>query len=668
MGRTYFRTATLLFFIGFIFYTQALDVYAAGAISGTVFRDFNANAVQDLNEPPIEGIEVVGTDELGNIETATTDATGGYTLGVLPGDSARVEFLLPADGSLDFLQPGAGSLAGADSGLSTVQFVDISAGDVAGVDVGFNNPSQYCQANPDLIVACYVYGEFDEAPFSTDGGTTQFNPAAQTAMLSFPYDTTGTTVSAGNIYDRQAFMGSIGAVWGTSYHARSDAILVSAFTKRHSGFGPDGPGAIYRIEYNRAGNGAGVAGVVTLWADVGAASGNAFTDPHSPVPDPGGMMGRLFADTDAFNGVGTTSLGDLDMNADETLIYVSDLENRGAAGTPLMYEMGVNPDGTYSGAITEIEYPLPVTGVSGVVQGCAAADVRAGALKVYNGLVYAGLTCAPLYDYDANDPDNAPDDQLRSYVYEYTPGGTWNPTPVAEFGLNYPRGVASSGGGGLPAEWQSWTLNTDGVIDDDDFAPEQPFGQRGRPQPLLSDIEFDELGFMIVGIMDRTGHQTGNDNGGAGAGPVEGISAGDTLRLIPNNQTIPTAWTLENAGTDGLSTGAAANGQGPGGGEFYVDDNFGTTHDEVTLGGLALLYGSNEVVASVFDPLAVRSGGVRTLSNTGGTAVRNAEVFTQDAPGTFGKAAGIGDVELVCGLAPIEVGNRIWLDLDDDGI
>ena len=32
------------------------------------------------------------------------------------------------------------------------------------------------------------------------------------------------------------------------------------------------------------------------------------------------------------------------------------------------------------------------------------------------------------------------------------------------------------------------------------------------------------------------------------------------------------------------------------------------------------------------------------------------------------KAAGIGDVQALCGTAPIEVGNRIWVDADGDGI
>ncbi|MBK9743015.1 MAG: hypothetical protein IPO94_08635 [Saprospiraceae bacterium] len=34
----------------------------------------------------------------------------------------------------------------------------------------------------------------------------------------------------------------------------------------------------------------------------------------------------------------------------------------------------------------------------------------------------------------------------------------------------------------------------------------------------------------------------------------------------------------------------------------------------------------------------------------------------------FGKANGLGDPELMCNIAPIEIGNRVWVDTDGDGI
>jgi SdrD B-like domain/Ig-like domain CHU_C associated len=37
-------------------------------------------------------------------------------------------------------------------------------------------------------------------------------------------------------------------------------------------------------------------------------------------------------------------------------------------------------------------------------------------------------------------------------------------------------------------------------------------------------------------------------------------------------------------------------------------------------------------------------------------------------PGASGKAAGLGDMELLCDPAPIEIGNRVWVDVDNDGL
>ena len=67
------------------------------------------------------------------------------------------------------------------------------------------------------------------------------------------------------------------------------------------------------------------------------------------------------------------------------------------------------------------------------------------------------------------------------------------------------------------------------------------------------------------------------------------------------------------------------NNQGPNGGEFYQDrfvntgGGFLRPHEETTLGGLALIHGSNEIVSSSFDPVNgnanVGSGGIIFFNN-----------------------------------------------------
>ncbi|MEZ4706973.1 MAG: SdrD B-like domain-containing protein [Caldilineaceae bacterium] len=124
----------------------------------------------------------------------------------------------------------------------------------------------------------------------------------------------------------------------------------------------------------------------------------------------------------------------------------------------------------------------------------------------------------------------------------------------------------------------------------------------------------------------------------------------------------------------------------PGGGEFYFNDSFdpgpagGLVHNETSLGSIAVLPGSGEVVSTHFDAVRhvpdgqddpePRNGGVRFHSSADGTVSHWYEIYpdTDNVLGTFAKAAGLGDLELICAPAPIEIGNYVWLDSDNDGV
>src|ERR1700742_3811732 len=105
-------------------------------LTGTAFRDFNNNGTRDTREPGIAGIAVAAVDQTGATATATTAANGSYSLSGLTGFT-RVEFTLPADNSLSFLQPAA-------AGGTVVQFIYVNSANTA--DVGFFNPSDYAGA------------------------------------------------------------------------------------------------------------------------------------------------------------------------------------------------------------------------------------------------------------------------------------------------------------------------------------------------------------------------------------------------------------------------------------------------------------------------------------------------------------------------------------------
>ena len=217
--------------------------------------------------------------------------------------------------------------------------------------------------------------------------------------------------------------------------------------------------------------------------------------------------------------------------------------------------------------------------------------------------------------------------------------------------------------------WEAWT---------DDFSELHGIGinlagQRiCRPQPILSDLEFDKDGSIILALMDRTGHQTGYNQYNTTAGPelFNGYVGGDILRVHNNNGT----YELEQGGTTVAGGGCGANGEGPDGGEYYCGENFQDLHLENSLGALAISDADDLVALNLMDPVGVFSGGTVWLNNTTGQQenafeLYNSHPFTGPPEvGTFGKAAGLGDLELVCEAAPIEIGNLVWIDIDKDGI
>jgi hypothetical protein len=211
--------------------------------------------------------------------------------------------------------------------------------------------------------------------------------------------------------------------------------------------------------------------------------------------------------------------------------------------------------------------------------------------------------------------------------------------------------------------------------------------QWAYPTPLLSDIEFDIDGSMVLGFLDRSAIVAGSNNyGPTGTQSYSGLACGDILKAYYSNGT----YILENAAKAGPFTGASpTNNQGPGFGEFY-DDNFIFTfnggaealdHAEIAFGALALRPGSNEVVATAFDPRGFDTpagfwpnpfdvGGVIHSNNTTGAKNSGYGIYQGGlSDGLFGKSVGLGDIELACATPTyLQIGNYVWLDTDKDGV
>ena len=215
------------------------------------------------------------------------------------------------------------------------------------------------------------------------------------------------------------------------------------------------------------------------------------------------------------------------------------------------------------------------------------------------------------------------------------------------------------------------------------------------PQAILGSLAFDAEGFLVLGFVDRTAVQAGNRQWGAFPPPgcaapcaadrrfFETVSSGDILVAAP---AAGGGFTLENNGTVGGRTAAGTTAaQGPGGREFINDrQNLGTgsNHYENTLGGVATYPGVPQVASTAMDPLsAIRLAGLEWFSLANGAAQRGYNHTDDPLTGAathaggpkeptaayFQKGGGLGAVSILTREAPVEIGNRVWLDADFNG-
>jgi hypothetical protein len=387
---------------------------------------------------------------------------------------------------------------------------------------------------------------------------------------------------------------------------------------------------------------------------------NLGTIASNTVRNLGATLGSGGSDADGWTKTARTGMGDIEVSEDGNKIWFVNLFEKKIHSIDITdyNNTGTKPNNS---KVSGFLIPDP---------NCTGGNARPWAMKIKDGKVYVGVIC------DAFNSQNGGD--LRAYVYRFDPSNsTW--ATVFDFPLTYPKGYAH--GNYLDrTNWKPWT--------DDFYTKAISAGgtlyNMTYPEPILTDIEFDIDGTLLLGFGDRTGMQTGwaqTDN--IGASVVWGQSSGDLLRAKYTSG----SYILENNGQVAGTIGVGMNNnQGPGFGEFYDDNWFlydsGTYkigHSENILGGLAIRPGSGEVVVSAFDPVNMpnmpsngadywHSGGVRTLNNTNGTVTRSAKFYSESVT-TFGKSGGIGDIELLCASPTyLQIGNYVWLDADKDGV
>ncbi|MEZ4707401.1 MAG: SdrD B-like domain-containing protein [Caldilineaceae bacterium] len=641
-------------------------------ISGMVFRDFNSDgaitAIGVITDIGVSGVTVTAYDKDGNVvgTPQTTDVNGAYTID--PNGIAgpyRIEFTnLPAGFE--------SATHGAQNGTST-QFVTTAAG-ATNVNFGIIYPNDYCQSNPFLAVSCLKNGS---GVGNTDAG-----------YLSFALDSSGNGAAPNTV----AQVADVGSVWGNAYQRQTQTLFASSFIKRHVGLGPTGIGGVYMLGMdNTTGSGAligsfdlqGVTpsnggGAINLGAvtrtNVSALSPGSAGDnqlPHDPT-----LVNR---DLDGYANVGAASFGDIDVSEDGNTLWLVNLNQKSLIAVDVSDLTLIPSDGSDVPAALVKSYPIAGAGVP----DCGADNLHPWGLKIYQGRGYVGVVC------DAFTTRSLVN--LNGYILSFDVADPTAFTPEVTIPFTYSREPLSISG----PEWTSGTWSTY-FVGDSTWQPWTNTWSEASPQPIISDIEFDLSGNMTLGIMDHISQQGGNDNDEAVSGSTNTTSvtsAGDILHVCKSGN----GWTVECADADNnvdltpITDDGALSDDGPSNaGEFYNNDWFynhphqflEVFHWEIATGALVYNPLADEIATTVFDPITViprgsgtdelfRSQGVHWYDAASGDVNRTYQLVSSSSSGdptTFGKASGLGDLELLCDAAPIEIGNSVWNDLDGDGV
>ncbi|QEG24328.1 SdrD B-like domain-containing protein [Mariniblastus fucicola] len=636
-------------------------------VSGTAYIDYNNDGSQDLaasaSEVGIPGLAVTAYDSDGNVVDATTTAADGtYTINNVGNIPVRVEFTNAPTGFTESL------LDPATADPDAVASVAFTAGVTNSVmNLALHRPSDISDSGDLQIVAtCYFFGD----------GLTGNEPA----IIRWDYANEGDYAGQvrGNAPDPAtpyvvvATIGEVGSVTGLAYQNEIDTFFAGAHTKRHSGYGSGGSGAIYSIT---------AGGTPVVFATLPN-----IADPH-PTSTIGDATYRDDWDADlaTYDLVGKSGLGDVDLSEDGTTVWAMNLfDNQlyeipiGSTDAPLDLSQHSDSNIVAHDIITAIlNEDANALGVNPL------QNARPNGLAFHDGMVYIGIVNSAQYDASGVEGVLTNED-LEAYVFRFDPTSpTSAPEKVLEFGLDYQRQaiIDATFAPYTPGAWNPWLSTFPTTYIDGTAVPTADNSEVGYAMPILSDIEFDNDGSMILGFRDRFGDMGGyRQDRPDGSGTDYSVdSAGDILRADYVAGT--DSWTIEGdlvypalPSPDSADTSI----------EFYDADvyaetnGFGPTiHNEIAQGSLGLVPGYSEVFTSAMDPIddVFFSGGLIFLDNstgaesTSGGRTMGISLYTSGtAPSeSFGKGNGIGDVEFLSAPGEMEIGDRIWLDTDRDG-
>jgi len=595
------------------------------SITGTVYKDFNNNGTMDGGDAPLIGAPVKATCNNGQTYQAVTNGKGEYTLNTEAGVKCRVE--------VDAQSVGFGSGTNAPGSAPLVDFV--SDGETHNVSVG--SPATYCQPNPDVIMATlpgyFTRGKFGagggESPFGQDFGSVFKVPAPQNGDFNNNKTIPSKRTTIAKFDDT-------GAIWGAAWKKGTKELFVSAALKRYVPLKDESSptntmqsaGTIYKIDTKTN------PATVTPFAVVP----NALTEDAANK-----LSNRDYGynkDLDVINYTGRMGLGDLEISEDETKLYTINMNTKSL----------VVIDANNGSILDTVSIPNPYPNGQ-----CDNEKVRPWALKVKGNDVFIGSVCEDKID-NGND-DNT--DDLGAAVQKYD-GSNFTTVAITD-SLRYlrpPSYGAASKDTGSGYRYTNWT---------------DPWSDA----PMLTDIEFTNKGDLVLGYNSRSTYNR------------YGSLRGDIRRMClkPNGTYVDE---LSEVGGDASCVNDKGNqvkhdSKGKNQTtyyEYYVGDYFGNGnyggqgHPDTASGALAQAPGAPNIIVGMIDGTDWwQPGAIGNYDNTNGDKIGAQAVIDNRKIDDGGerepyaaKAGGMGDVELLCDPAPIEIGDLVWIDVNQNGI
>ncbi|MBU1668708.1 LamG domain-containing protein [bacterium] len=427
------------------------------------------------------------------------------------------------------------------------------------------------------------------------------------SVIAFDYEARGTVDTAPTPISL-AMANEVGTVWGKAYNANNKKLYTSAFLRRHADLSPDGLGAIYEIDVANQ--------TPTLWMNLNSTThlgASATLFPNETAANRG--LSSPFSpshDVWAYSRVAKEGLGGLDLSDDFTKMYAMDLTNR------QLLEID-----TASKSVSN-RYPITNPGCAG-----GAGDVRPFGVDYLNGEVYVGVTCSG--ETNKNDSD------VDAYVMKLT-GSSF--TPVV------------SGAKGF-----TWA----GYWDDDPYAYGSScgnfkFGLKNAYVPLITNMEIDSSGNMIIGVTSRNGFRFAEGNYAADTACTSLITGHESRGFVLNAIPSGLNWVLNATETWNTDNGTEQH--------HYKDGIFahwGSGASETYIGGMAVTSCSGEevVITNLMDALDYETAGTRyirtadaqqeTAANIGDTDLATSTASTMELyrgmKTSWEKSAGLGDIE-----------------------